>query len=93
MLSDKLINNLDSLLMESIQRNPRIKFFLKSNKDELSNEGVWEEVEEYIQNAKKLYQDQGLWVNELNYDIEMLNLLHSTLMVSEEDFDKATIFE
>lgn len=91
MLSEKLIRSLDTLIIEFIQGNPEIKFFLKSNSDELSADGVWDEVEEYIQNSKKIYQEKGLWVDELNYDVESLNLFHKMLVIDEDAFDKATI--
>lgn len=70
---------------------PDVKTFLKWNKDELVQREIWDEMSEYIQQEKNIYQNHGEPADELNFDLEALFLEHQILLDNENNFHRISL--
>lgn len=90
-MSTQLIQSLEELILGYLHGNPDVKAFLNWNKDELSQKEIWDEMSEYIQQQKNIYQNYGEPADELNFDIEILCIGHQVLLNNENDFDRMSL--
>jgi len=90
-MSTQLIQSLEELILGYLHGNPDVKAFLKWNKHELSQKEIWDEMSEYIQQEKNIYQNHGEPADELSFDIGSLFLKHQILLDNKNDFDRISL--